>query len=261
MSQVFVYDPRVGVRCVDTTGLRYVDTRQLTPEEQDYVDEKKLIDNERRVKILAQKLLDNLTNPNYNILMCKQVKFVTAVALAIQDIRSSPFSAFNVTQKLREWVNKGDVAFTDKSPEDVDGVTTYRIEHQEVRSTVHELINNGVVQGLDTRDTGRFIEYFESAPIQCVSPTPTPQAPTNPRAGHTPLVSVCQPSPLPADADLRQKLQDYLKGRAGQNVTMKEVQSRFKGVSKTCQEWAKLVANIGLPVNSSGTPSFWTTHI
>jgi len=55
------------------------------------------------------------------------------------------------------------------------------------------------------------------------------------------------------------KLRDYLKGRAGQRVSMKEIQSRFKGTTLTCKQWADLVANVGLSVDSRGPVSTWTT--
>lgn len=43
-------------------------------------------------------------------------------------------------------------------------------------------------------------------------------------------------------------------------VTMKEIQSRFKGVPKTCRDFAHLVGELGLPVNSRAGAghSTWT---
>ena len=208
--------------------------------------------------ILDKKDIDKLPSLIHNTSMCmNNIRFVTAVLVAVGELRTVPFSVFNITTKLRKQVNAGELTFTDKSPETIDGVGTYRVDHQEVREIFYELTKNNIITGLKSRDTGLYIEFSSDIPATCTSSSSTVQGQMT-RVGQ-----VVQPTPtvLPCDASLRQKVQDYLKGRTGQSVTMKEVQSRFKGVSKTCREWSQLVADIGLPVNTSGTPSFWTTHI
>ena len=186
--------------------------------------------------------------------MCMKIRFVTAIALAVEQLRSSSFSAFNVTKKLREQVNAGDIEFSDKSPESVDGQTTFRVDHEEVRSVLNELYNLKVVSGLQRRDNGRYLEYVPctSSPVTPVIPSPYLNIVTT---------SSPVPTPLPPDALLRQKIQDYLKGRRGQRVTMKEVQSRFKGVDKKCNQYGALIASMGIPVNTGGTPSAWFVTI
>lgn len=223
--KVFFYHPTHGAVSVDTAGKDYINTTT------DF-----------------QKDVDKPASLTQNNPMCMNIHFVTAVALAIEGLKSSaPFSAFSVTQKLRQQVNGGEIAFTDKTPEDVDGTNTYRVDHEEVRSVVNELYNLKVVTGLQRKDNGRWLEYYPvgnpvpaPVPVQAVTPTPTPQ-----------------PTALPVDAALRQKIQDYLVGRKGQKVTMKEVQSRFKGVTKQCNEFGALIASMGITVNTSGTPSKW----
>ena len=221
---------------------------------------------------LDKKDVDKSPSLIHNTGMCmNNLRFVTAVLVAVGDLRTAPFSVFNITTKLRKQVNDGELAFTDKTPETIDGVGTYRVDHQEVREVFNELRRSNVLTGLTSRDTGSYMEYANDTTAQVVpSPTTTGmvtcagqvvQPPINPRAGHTLLSVVAQPTALPPDAALRQKVQDYLKGRSGQDVTMKEIQSRFKGVSKTCQDWGKLIADMGLPVNTQGTPSFWTARI
>lgn len=208
-----------------------------------------------------KKNVDNSPSLIHNTGMCmNNLRFVTAVLVAVGDLRTAPFSVFNITTKLRKQVNDGELTFTDKSPETIDGAVTYRVDHQEVRDVFNELRRTNIVTGLTSRDTGTYMEYSNDcarrlAPIQ--SPTATGMATC---AGQV-VQAAAQPTALPPDATLRQKVQDYLKGRAGQDVTMKEVQSRFKGVSKTCSDWGKLIADMGLPVNTQGSPSFWTARI
>jgi hypothetical protein len=205
--------------------------------------------------------LDNQTNLIQNINNMKNLRFATAVAATVAALRSSPFSAYNITKELRKQVNDGSLSFIDKSPETIDGIGTYRVEHDEVRDIFHELIDNGVITGLEFRDTGTYLEYFETSPI-----TPTPANNTCCQgtvtcAGQfvptptTTTVSVA--TPTATNNPLNQKIQDYIRGRVGQRVTMKEIQSRFKGVNKKCNEYGAIVAGLGFSVNTSGTPSTW----
>lgn len=239
MGQIFFYHPKFGAQGVDTTGCHKVDTTQFSP-----------------------KSVDNPPSLVQNTRMCAtNVRFVTAVALAVEALRSAPFSAHNVTTWLRTQVNAGDLSLIDKAKEDVDGADTYFINHDEVRNTLRELVENKVITDLTARDTGRYIEYSNAGRCNAVAGAVTcaGQVVQPPFVQPPPVFVNAKPTALPPDAALRQKLQDYLKGRMSQNVTMKEIQSRFKGVNKTCKEWAELVANIGLTVNSYGPVSTWTT--
>lgn len=242
MGQVFFYHPKFGAQSADTTGCHKVDTTQFVP-----------------------KSVDNPPSLDNNTSMCKQARFVTAVLMTIGELRQSPFSAYNITKRLREQVNAGDLAISDKTPENVDGQTSFRIDHNEVKDVFRELIHHGVVTGLTSRGAGAYIEYSNDVTPQIVASPTASVAVTC--AGQVVPPPFTPPAPVfvnakqTIDAALRQKLQDYLTGRIGQPVTMKEIQSRFKGVYKTCQEWGKIVSDMGLTVDTTGTPSVWTTGV
>lgn len=238
MGQVFFYHPSLGAQTIDTTGLRMVDCT---------------------IQPVPKKDVDNVPSLVQNTRMCKQARFVTAVLMTVGELRQSPFSAYNITKRLREQVNAGDLAITDKTPEDVDGVTSFRIDHNEVKDVFQELLHHNVVTGLTSRDAGQYIEYSDSQPT---ATAPQQKQTARQLLGIATCVGVPVQATTPNDP-LKQKTKDYLIGRRGQAVTMKEVQSRFKGVNKTCKEWADLISGIGLVVNSYGTstPSTWVVQV
>lgn len=238
---------------------------------------------------VTKKFLDNPPSPVQNTPMCmKNLRFVTAVIAAVGSLRSSPFSAFTITSKLRDEVNNGELSFIDKSSETVDGVGTYRVDHSEVRSVFRELLDNAVITGLKARQNpAGYLEYSNDtasvSPTQNQQPQPVPKplAPTLPTfdtifpplpkgfaanakfvAGN-PDPNTCVGLPLDLktalnqhylDNEFAQKVQEYLNGRKGVPVTMKEIQSRFKGIYKTCKQYADIVAGLGLPVQGGDVP-------
>jgi hypothetical protein len=196
--------------------------------------------------------------------MCKQIRFVTAVALAVSELRKSPFSVFNVTERLRDQVNSGDVAFLDKPTAVFNGATTYAVEHTEVKEVFQELMRAQIIKDLSVRNAGNYLEYSEGQPS---SPVATTVQPTTLFPNPAALVAkIFQPAPARSVStalgnSFDNKVRDYLNNRRGQTVTMKEIQSRFKGVSKTCKEYSDIVANLGFSVDTKGTPSYWTVNV
>lgn len=269
----------------------------------------------RAEKIKAE--LDKKKNLPQNNLNMKNIRFVTAVLLAVGEVRKAPFSVFNVTQLLRQQVNGGQLAFTDKSLEDVDGINTYKVEHSEVKEVFNELERNNVVTGLASRPNKGYIEYYPSVksdvpaiPTSSVSgvvpsdgkqltaqdikaatqaspkvtitvnadrlnkinkmfPTVVPNSALPNALKQLVAPTVNQPvskptvvASLPTDASLKNRLQDYLAGRQASNVFMKEIQSRFKGVQLTCEQYANLVNQIGFVVDKSNQyPSKWSVAV
>lgn len=227
MGQVFYYHPTAGAVGVDTTGLRRVDCH-LNP----------------------NKVLDSEPSLVQNINMCaKNIRFVTAVLLAVGELRKSPFSIHGITKKLRDEVNTGDLTISDKTIETVDGASTYRINHDEVKDVFRELYTQGILQNLTERDTGRYIEYSDSQVQATFSPTVTCAGQVVPAPVTTGKVT--QPLVV-ASSTIEDKLRAYLRGRSGQSVTMKEIQSRFKGVNRTCQDYAQILIGLGWTVKSNG---------
>lgn len=190
----------------------------------------------------------------------KNLTFTTAVFTAAQQLRKNSFSIYDVTRRLRSLVNDGSIVLSDRVPQDIDGSQTYSIAHEEVKGVFYELIENGILTGLDKRDNGTYLLFFEKPVVDAVIAMSAPSAPPV-----APIQSpVVMPTPLPDDAVLMQRVQDYLSNRSGSNVTMKEIQSRFKGIRKTCDEYANLVARLGYPIDSWGrnsTPSRWTVTV
>jgi hypothetical protein len=220
--------------------------------------------------------VDNSPSPKQNTDMCMNVKFQTAVLMAVKEVSSRPsFSAFDVTTALRGLVNQGEVALTDKTTDAVGGLQTYRIEHQEVNDLLKEMYA-AKVMGLTRVPNGTYFEYsvdnvVASTPMVKATPaTPAtagpvgsigcgcPTGPTGPVG--TTGATCCQTSPPNAT-----KLINYLSGRGvGSQVTMKQIQSRFdtlRGV--TCEDYAKQVASLGYLVQKdNGKPvSEWYVQV
>lgn len=227
--------------------------------------------------INSQLALDKPTNLKYNTNMCdSNIHFVTAVLLTVGELRKNPFSIYQVTKRLREQVNQGELSFVDREVEDVEGNQTYRVDHVEVRSVFRELMDNNILTGLSSRDAGPYMEYYDTVNVDA-SPLPkgvvdasgpcccavAPQASTQSLINCAGQVTSSQTQKavvvMSDDIQLRVKLIDYLRGKSGKGiVNMKQIQSRFKNVDKTCREWGEYLLNIGLSLNKhQNTPSNW----
>lgn len=279
MSQVFFFDGKTA-RMIETTGRQYVDCRAqiiLTPPPlttcagcHNEVDDEicwcgDYIKNHggehspvpMGCECYYDKSLDKDLSLGQHISMCstnKSVRFVTAVLLAVGELRSSPFSAYSITRKLRDDVNSLALSFLDKSPETVDGIGTFRVVHEEVKDVFRELLSQSIITGLDVQNRGGYLEYSNSTNTQSVA-VPIAQL-TKPSVA--PLTQV---SNVNVNTDLQQKLMAYLSNRKGQAITMKEIQSRFKGTYLTCNDYAKTLISRGLKVHNQGPPSRWTVVV
>jgi hypothetical protein len=211
--------------------------------------------------------LDKLTNLPHNKNMSQTIKFYTAVLVTIRDLAKyqQKFSIYELTTKLRESVNNGGILFSDRDTEDVNGVNTYRVEHDDVKDIILDIYNTQVVELIRTYN-GTYYEYAvklaQLAPVSTsvsqsnvvtkVTSSPT----TQPAAAQANPIKVLVPN---------MALVDYLFGRGtGSVVTMKQVQSRFdtvRGVS--CVDYAKQVEDHGFKVDKTRSkfPSNWSTVI
>ncbi len=155
----------------------------------------------------------------------------TAVLVAIQSLVASQksFSAHDVTKKIRELSNSGQFSIANADTQELDGVEYEVIEHSDVRSIVEELWVSGVCEysGLARKFNGQFYEYFlEDKPRVSVTAGVAQPSPVSP-AGYSPKIPVIQ------------KIEDYIHNRG--SASLKQVQSRLKGLNLTCQDIGKII--------------------
>ena len=147
-------------------------------------------DLQKQIESSDKKPLDKPTSLNQNPIMCKTLKFQTAVIVAIRASLSpnkTVFSSYDVTQKLREQVNSNEIAFSDKTPEDINGNTTFRVEAEDVKEVIQDFYNGGL---LTRTNNGRYFEYSVApfntvaSSVRAASPQTTPTLP--PLAAYVP---------------------------------------------------------------------------
>ncbi len=195
----------------------------------------------------------------------KNIRFVTAVLLATQSLRQKPFSVFNVTDTLRKQVNAGEISFSDRSPETVDGIGTFRVDHNEVKAVFQELFKEKVIGGLTPKNMGSYVQYSCDAGSSAkfsprkafdnfVSLVSGPKYNVTKNEGTLTKASptVNPPSSLQHRV-VKDKVQDYISGRIGTLVTLKEIQSRFKGIYLTCETYAKICEELGFKIEKPGS--------
>jgi hypothetical protein len=211
----------------------------------------------------------------------KTLLFATAVIVAIGDLRQSKpqgFSIYDITSRLRDQVNNGELSFSDRAVEDVNGQQTYRVGHEKVKALFHDLYNNGVITGLDkeyaSSTDGFGYAVFVNRPA--AQPTTAAQAasvspssafrlpvtsvpvtqPAKPAATVVPTpVKATAPRQTINNSDVVTKVLNYVNNlRQGEYRTMKQIQSRLKGVSASCQEIADKLASNGVFVEGRNAP-------
>ena len=119
-----------------------------------------------------------------------------------------------------------------KQVEDVDGILTQRIGACEVKSIVRELTDTGYDSTVFYTANGAYVSYTKKKQVQAPAVNTLTVTPTG-------NVST-QPSSV-FDSDFENKLINYLK--KVEVATVKEIQSRFKGVSFTCAEFLNFAQN------------------
>jgi hypothetical protein len=193
------------------------------------------------------------TNSNVNNQSMQSQDLKTAVLITAGELRQSSvggFTAHDVTRALREKVNTGKLSLSDRSPKEVDGKSTYNIEHSEVKALFTELYDAGSFPNLGRRHTGVFYVYSDSAPV---SQATTASAPTQCVA----LANVASPSPVSSgrptlnDGEVINRIDSYLENV--RQATTKQIQSTLKGVAATCEEIAKHLLDLGYDVDEDET--------
>lgn len=193
--------------------------------------------------------------------MCMKHRFQTVVLATINSEISTnkSFSAYDITSAIRKGIADGEIEFTDRVKEDVDGVTTFRVHHNEVRDIVRDLFDAVLKDVLDYKDSGKgyMLYSLKSGCIPMATVKASVQATTQVTKPATPQVTPPVPQQQGHTQWLVVGLRQYLdSGRSG--VTLKQIQSRFKGHCFTCQDYAAILPSMGYKVNKTGPVSQWT---
>lgn len=154
------------------------------------------------------------------------------------------FSAYDVTTRIRSYVNNKEVSIYGKAIEDVSGTQTQRIEHAEVRDLVRDYL--ATVQGIK-REFNTTLGFTTFRKVDVPVPTPTPIVP----AGSPVLTFAPTGATLTGTSTFITKLQTYIANKG--SATLKQIQSRFKvegGDQITVREIYKTVNLAGLKISA-----------
>lgn len=156
--------------------------------------------------------------------------------------KSAIFSAYDVTTKIRELVNAKKLELANVPFEDVDGVLTQRVKHDDVRGLVRTLVaaNPAYIASYN----GEYIEYRTTVP----TPIPVASVAVSPVVTVTPTGTTSTAStPTPSTATVEFVIRGYVKRKT--NPTLKQIQSRLKKDAPTVREIATIVTNAGLRID------------
>lgn len=154
----------------------------------------------------------------------KQINITTAVLLAIKGFEDENFSIYDVTKEIRSCVDKDYTIFGNSG----------NVPHNFVKFIFTELLENDLLSDYDAENSPNGYRVFSLADSKLV---PTPSQPL-------PVRTLIQPKMSLGDQSL---IINYVVKHGP--VTMKQVQSRMKGSSYTCQEINDFLSSVGkLPV-------------
>lgn len=163
--------------------------------------------------------------------------FNTAVLDVIKEFtdKQEQFSAYDVTKRLRELVNTGAVELDQRQFEDVDGQTTFRIDHGEVRDAVRAAYVSGAMGDYKRQRVGAYFLY--------VPEVIGGDNQDNDKDDNQPIKLPC-----PGDDAIYLTIKGYIEAKKAKKepVTLHLIQKRLKRVCKmTCKDIAELIANKG----------------
>lgn len=164
------------------------------------------------------------------------------------------FSAFDITKALRKEINEKRIALDDRPFGDVNGVNTQFVKNDEVRGVVRKLVDANSNYYRDFN--GDFIIYKPNASgvLAAAAQAPVKSAPVStavpaPVVTHTPTAvvktGIFTPSSQTGVSSV--KLLAYVDSK--KNPTLKQIQSRFKGISTTVRSLETLVRSSGLRID------------
>ena len=182
-----------------------------------------------------------------------------AVLAAITELRNTgSLSAYQVTQFIREQTNNDKWEVTSCIARPNGQNIKFWINHDDVRREINELYANHELDSLgfvNRNYNGTYLVYeFDTTnlPVVANGATPIPNAPSTPNT----VISSTAPT-----TDVNDAVAQYLKNHIDyvEAPTLKKIQSAVKVNGVTCEQFAKIVENLGYNV-VSGTVGFYSTY-
>lgn len=169
----------------------------------------------------------------------------TAVQCIVDEFgeASKRFSAYDITQELRRRVNEETAEISNIPYEHVDGRYTQKIEHNDVRNEIFKLHHDGKLDRFQGGNGNASYMVYEvkaaSNPVKVLGVNPLSSSPVK---ALNQVANAVRPTPTDND------VMDYInrKHKAGENPTLKQVQSRFKGYQISTQDISDIAKKNGV---------------
>jgi hypothetical protein len=192
---------------------------------------------------------------------------VIAAILEQTAANGAVLSLHQITVFIRERTNTGEWEVLDCVARPNNQNIKFWINHDEVRRIVNDMYANQELDALGFTDrsyNGTYMEYsFGCAPTQPASSTATATTTANAVQSTTVLPPVVtQTSGVAVTADVVSKVDSYIKNQKSiQNTpTIKQVQSAVKVKGITCEDFYKVVMNLGYNVVAGSDFNNHSTH-
>jgi hypothetical protein len=159
------------------------------------------------------------------------------------------FSAYDVTSKLRREVNEGRIAIENRATEDVNGIQTQKINHDEVRTAIRDYMDTQT--GYNRVFNGTYFIFTPNGSSTTASTAgATVAGTTAPSLTITPTGSVSTAASAPVKAVSPTAIKTYIQNKTARSL--KQIQSRFKvegAAQPTVRELAKAAMDAGLRID------------
>lgn len=182
----------------------------------------------------------------------KAVSLQAAVESVIATVIAAgeSFSGYDITSKLRREVNEKRIVLENRPYEDVNGIQTQKVTHDEVRTFVRGYMDT--ISSYDRRFNGDYIVYSPNGTLSTSTTATTTPASVAPKTlTYTPTAVVSTPAvAVSASTSPSTKLVSYIRGRGPR--TLKQIQSRFKvegAAQPTVRDLAAIAQSSGLRID------------
>jgi len=150
----------------------------------------------------------------------KNISAITAILLALKNIRTVEFSIYNITLEIRDQMYLGIYQ--------IDSANF--ISHEEVKKNFEELQSMGLLDDYTVSHNPRGYRRYQLK--QVMVNTPDASVPTPTQSTLVRVQAISRASIIPMD--IQKKIYTYLKGNG--SVSMKQIQSRLKNQPYTCKD-------------------------
>lgn len=200
------------------------------------------------------------------------IHLVTAVLLTVKEFicNNSPFSAHDVTVRLREKVNNGEINCIDLPIGTIDDTETQIVSHFEIREIVAELYENKLLDCKKRYVTGdgskNYIEYVpEVVDKAAITDSEDPDdlgMPNDDLALGSDIIKRLTPRLDVRDSFLVEKINNYVDNCHGRNIlpSVKRIQGALKINGLTCKRIFDLCRNYNIG-NLSVSPDGFSKSI